>query len=114
MSFFKSLGKIVTGVAKIAAPVVLTVVQPEALINLALGSAAKHTVGKLPNDAIPYLNMGLSTAVRYAANVGDLGWQAAIMPALQEGGMLAGLSTAMHQAIKLPTKNTLQINGQTL
>lgn len=114
MGLFKTLGNIGKGVAKVAAPVVLTAVQPEALINTALAGVAKHAVGKLPNDAIPYLNLLGSTAVRYAQHVPDKGWEGALMPALQEGGLLAGLSTAIHQSVKLPTKHHMRLRGQTL
>lgn len=114
MGFFSFLKKTVTTVAKVAAPVVLTIVQPEALVNVAMGSVVKHALGRVPNDAIPYLNLGVSTLASFARHVPDQGWEASLLPALQEGGLLAGLSTALHQSIKLPTKGALSINGKTL
>lgn len=102
--FFKALGKAAKGVAKVAAPVVIAAVKPEALINMALGAAVKHGVSRVPNNAIPYLNLGISTAVSYARRVGSDGWTGAIMPALTEGGALAAVSTALHQSVKLPLK----------
>lgn len=114
MSFWSKVTKFGRGVAKVAAPVVLATVQPEAMLNTAVGLAAKHTVAKLPNNAIPYLNLGISTAVCYAKGVASLGWEGALVPALQEGGALAAVSTALHQSLKLPTRDLVNINGQSL
>lgn len=114
MSFFKSLGKVAKAVVQVAAPVVLASVQPEALTNVAVCGLGKHLVQRLPNDAIPYLNLGVSVALQYAKDVPTLGWDGALVPALQKGAALAGLSTAIHQSIKLPTKSAIRLNGQTL
>jgi hypothetical protein len=104
---FKGIGKGVAAVVKVAAPVVLTAVEPASLINLAIGGVLKHKT-RMSNGKIPYLNLLASTGVSYVRNIvagptaGD--WAASLGPALQEGGALMGISTALHQSLKLPIK----------
>lgn len=103
MGFFSRLGKAVTAVAKVAAPVVIAVAKPEALINIAAGAAVKHGMSKVPNSTIPYLNLLVSTGVAYGRKVASTGeWTGSIMPALAEGGVMAAVSTGLHQTIKMP------------
>jgi len=104
MKFFKSL-KIV---AAMAAPAVAAVVQPDSLVNLAVGALAKHVVPNkvLPNDLIPYLNVGVSSAVciaHHALQTGD--WGAAVLPGISQGLTLAGTSNLVHQAVKIPVRS---------
>lgn len=106
--FFKALGKAAKGVAKVAAPVVIAVAKPETLINVALGTAVKHGMSRVPNNAIPYVNLGVSTAVAYARKIASgHDWTEAIMPSLAEGGVLAAASTGLHQAIKVPLRSAV-------
>ncbi len=105
MGFFSGLGKIIKGAVKVAAPVVIAVASPESLINTAAGVVVKHGMKKVPNGAIPYLNLAVSTAVAYGRAVASTGdWDGAILPALQAGGIAAAASTALHQTIKLPLR----------
>jgi len=111
MNFFKKIGKgigkVAVGTAKVAAPVVLSAVTPEAIINTAVGAVVKHGT-KVPNNAIPYLNILLSSGVAYAKNVAATGdWAASVAPALQQGGVLAGMSTLLHQSLKLPLRTAV-------
>jgi hypothetical protein len=104
----RGLGKAGAAVVKTAAPVVLAAVTPEAIINTAVGAVAKHGISKLPNGAIPYLNLGISSAVSYAKNVVATGdWAGSVGVALQEGGVLAGASTLLHQSLKLPLRTAV-------
>lgn len=108
MGFFKSLGKAVTTVVKVAAPVVIAVAKPESLINVAAGAVVKHGMSRVPNNAIPYVNLALSTAVAYGRRVATTGeWTGSIMPALTEGGVTAAASTAIHQTIKMPLRDLI-------
>ncbi len=105
MSFFKSLGKVAKGVVEVAAPIAVAVVQPAAIINTVVAGAVKHTPLIKNNNAIPYLNLLFSSGisyVRYGTQTGD--WAGSVMPALQEGGMLAGASTLLHQTLKIPMR----------
>lgn len=98
MSFWKSLKK----VAQVAAPMVIASAMPEAAINTAVAGMAKHTPS-VDNQFIPILNLLASTAMSYIPKALDTGdWVAPILPALQEGGVLAGVSTALHQTLKIP------------
>ncbi len=111
---FKALGKVLKGAIGVAAPVVLTLVQPEALLNTAVMGGVKHAT-KVSNQSIPYLNLLMSCGIKYAmmgSSTGD--WAGSIMPALQAGGVLAGMSTAIHQSLKIPTKGKVEVMGQAL
>lgn len=100
--FRKSFGFI----ARAIVPVAIASVSPEALINTTLGAVVKHGMAKVPNDAIPYLNFTLSTAVAYGRTVAAIGdWVGSIAPALQTGVILMALSTALHQSTKLILKD---------
>jgi hypothetical protein len=102
MGFWKSLGKI----AKVAAPVIIGAAMPQAVVNTALAGVAKHTP-LISNQTIPVLNLAVSTGVSYFSKAIDTGdWVAPILPALQEGGVLTGMSTALHQALKIPMAET--------
>ena len=93
-------------VAAAAAPTVAAVVQPETLVNFGLGLVAKHVVRRLPNNVIPYLNVCFSTAVcvaRQGLTTGD--WAAAVVPGVQQGLELAGISTLVHQGVKIPLRS---------
>jgi len=104
MSFWKSLGKVAGAVVKTAAPVVIASVMPEAMVNTAAGAIVKHGT-KISNNAIPYVNLILSTAVVYGRGVMTTGdWGSSVAPAIQQGVMLMTASTALHQSIKLPLK----------
>lgn len=99
MKFFKTFFKVI-------APVALSVIQPEAMINTALGAVVKHAT-PINNQTIPILNLGLSSVVSYVRHLaGGMDPVSAVMPALQEGGMLMGMSTAIHQSLKIPMKET--------
>ena len=98
MSFWKSLAK----AAKVVAPVVIGAAMPQAAINTAMAGVIKHAPG-INNQAIPAINLLASTLSSYVPKVIDTGdWLTPILPALQEGGILTGMSTALHQAIKIP------------
>lgn len=102
MGFWKSFGK----VAKAAAPVVIAAAMPDAIVNTAIGTVAKHTP-IVNNQAIPAINLLASTIMSYVPRALDTGdWVTPILPALQEGGVLAGMSTALHQTLKIPMANT--------
>ena len=106
MGFFSSLGKIVKGVAKVAAPVVIAAAVPESIVNTAVGTIVKHRMSKVPNNAIPYLNIAISTAFAYGKSVAATGdWTGSILPSVQAGGIAAAASTALHQTIKLPLRD---------
>lgn len=107
MNFFKRL-------AQVAAPVIITVAMPGATVNTALGAVLKHAT-RLNNQAIPYVNLAASTLWSYGHHVAaGEGWGRSVMPALQEGGLLMAASTALHQAIKVPTQGTVRVGGQSL
>lgn len=95
----------VTDVVKAIAPAAIAVTQPEVLINNAVGAVVKHAT-KIDNQAIPGLNVILSSAASFVKNGMATGnWSAeAIMPAVAEGAMLAAGSTATHQGTKILSK----------
>lgn len=98
MSFWKTLKKI----GQAAVPVVIAAAMPEAVVNTTIGGAIKHGT-PINNQSIPVLNLVASTLFHYvpaAIETGD--WVAPIIPALQQGGILAGISTGLHQALKIP------------
>ncbi len=98
MGFWKSLGK----VAKAAVPVVIGVAMPQAIVNTGIAGVVKHTPF-VDNSSIPVVNLLASTAVAYLPRAIESGdWVTPIMPALQEGGLLAAGSTAIHQTLKIP------------
>jgi len=98
MSFWKTLGKI----AKVAAPVVIGAAMPQAMMNTAIAGVAKHTP-VISNQSIPVINLLASTAMAYVPQVMATGdWVAPILPSLQQGGLLMGMSTALHQSLKIP------------
>lgn len=114
-------GKILRGigaVGKAAVPIVATVVTPEALINNAVAGVVKHiqpnNQGK--NDAIPFLNLLVSTGISYAKNVAESGdFVTALAPSVEEGFRLMASSTVIHQGAKLATKSTkLRVRGKSL
>jgi len=114
MSFFKKLGKGLYSAVKVLAPVVIVVAKPGTVAYVIAGLIIKHGT-PISNKAIPYLNLGISSALSYAQNVRTTGdWSGAILPALQTGALMAGMSTALHQSIKQPTQNTIQIKGHSL
>ena len=114
MSIFKKIGKGLYAVVKVAAPVVLTAVKPEILVNTVAGAIIKHGT-PINNQSIPYLNLAASCFVSYVKHYQESGdWVASILPALQDGGLLAGMSTALHQSIKVPTQNAIRPNGKSL
>jgi len=88
--------------AQTAVPVIIATAMPEAMINTTAGSVLKHTT-PINNQSIPMTNLVVSTLAYYlptALQTGD--WVAPIIPALQQGGLLMGMSTALHQSIKIP------------
>lgn len=102
MNFWKTLGK----VAQAAVPVVIGIAMPQAAVNTAIGGIVKHTP-MINNQAIPAVNLLASTLMYYIPKALDTGdWVAPILPALQEGGILAGMSTALHQTLKIPMAAT--------
>lgn len=114
MSFFKKLGNGLYSVVRVVTPVIIATVKPEVLINTAVGAFVKHGT-PISNQSIPYLNLGISSAIAYGKLVSSTGdWAGSIVPALQQGGLLAGLSTALHQSIKVPTQWAIQVNGKSL
>lgn len=114
MSFLSKLGKTLGTVIQVAAPVVIATVKPEVLANVAGGALIKHAT-PINNQSIPYINLAISSAVSYAHKVAATGdWTGSIVPALHEGGLLMGLSTAIHQSIKVPTQEAIKIKGKSL
>lgn len=106
MSFFSKLGKIAGAIVKVAAPVVIAAAAPESLVNVAAGAVVKHGMSKVPNSAIPFVNLAVSTLVSYGKTVAVTGdWTGSMLPALQAGGVMAAVSTGLHQSLKLNLKN---------
>ncbi len=98
MKIFKALGK----VAQAVAPVAIAAAMPQAVINTTVGGVIKHGT-PINNQSIPVLNLVASTLYHYlpvAIQTHD--WVTPIVPALQQGGLLAGMSTALHQTMKIP------------
>ncbi len=60
---------------------------------LGLGLVQKHMVRKLPNNAIPWVNLALGTAVGYMAT-------GSVQAAVQFGGSTAAVATGAHQYVK--------------
>jgi len=111
---FKVLGKGVIGVVKLALPAAITSVMPEAVINTAVAGVAKHTP-VVKNGAIPYLNLIISIGIAYVRNLTSGGdYITSIAPAITEGATLMGMSTALHQSVKLGAGKFLHIKGKTL
>lgn len=107
MSFFRKL-------AQAAVPTLITIAMPEAGINVAAGMGIKHAT-PINNQAIPFLNLAVSTLVCYGRHVAaGEDWGAAVMPALSEGGLLMAVSTGLHQSLKVPTQGMIQIKGNSL
>lgn len=82
----------------------MAVVDPSIMVNTAVAAGVKHA-SPIRNNAIPFLNLGLSTGMAYlkhGLSSGD--WAGAIVPAIHTGIELAGGSTLLHQAIKIPVK----------
>lgn len=97
---FKKIGQL----ASLALPVAMLAVEPAAAINVAVGSAVKHGT-KISNNSIPILNFLVSTGVSFARHgltTGD--WAGGVADAIQQGAMLTGASTAIHQTTKIPVK----------
>lgn len=98
-----------TGV-KILAPIVIVVAKPTTVAYALAGFIMKHGT-PVNNQAIPYINLGVASAISYVQNVRITGdWDGAILPAIQAGAMMAGMSTALHQSIKQPTQDKLQFS----
>lgn len=98
---FKGIGT----VAKAIAPVAIAAAAPEALINNAVAAVVKHAT-KIDNQAIPGLNVVLSSGAAFVRNgvtSGNWGVEG-IIPAVIEGAGLAGASTAIHQTAKINAK----------
>lgn len=101
---FKKLASLLPAVAILAA-------DPVMAVNVGLGAAAKHKT-KVKNGTIPFINLGLSVAGCYmksALTTGD--WAGSVVPALTEGVQLAGGSTLLHQAIKIPVRHITNCDG---
>jgi len=106
MSFWKSLEK----VAQSAVPLIIGATMPDAIVNTALGTVVKHGT-PIPNQAIPVLNLLVSTLLAYVPRAMETGdWVASIIPAMQEGGLLAAVSTGLHQTMKIPLANMVTGN----
>lgn len=104
MSFWSGLKKATTTVVSAAVPVAVAVVQPEALINNAIGFGVKHKT-KINNQSIPALNAVASIGIKLVQKKMETGsWSAGAPEAIAEGLSLFGLSTATHQAIKIPVR----------
>lgn len=109
MSFWKTIGKVATTAVKVATPIAIVAVNPEAAINTAAGAFVKHGLKKVPTDSIPYLNILLSSGISFAKHVAaGVEPSQAILPALSEGGLLAGSSTLLHQSLKLPLRSAVK------
>jgi hypothetical protein len=100
---FGKIFKVVGKAAQLSVPMVLASVMPEALINNGVAAVVKHLPGERVNQAIPFMNLGVSSAISWVKHmVGGMDPVTAIAPAIQEGGLLAGVSTAIHQSLKIP------------
>ena len=89
MGLFNSVGKVLKGAVSVAAPIIIAGAMPEAVINTAVAGAVKHTPIVKNNNAIPFLNLLLSSGisyVKYATATGD--WGGAVVPALQQNSLL--------------------------
>jgi len=111
MGFWSGLKKATSTVVGAAIPVAVAVVQPEALINNAVGVMVKHKT-KINNQAIPGINAVASIGVALVKKKMETGsWSAGVPEAVAEGLTLFGLSTATHQAVKIPVRG---ITGRSL
>lgn len=104
MGFWNGLKKATGTVVSAAIPVAVAVVQPEALINNAIGFGVKHKT-PINNQNIPALNAVLSIGVKVVQKKIETGsWSAAAPQAVLEGLQMFGLSTATHQAVKIQVR----------
>ncbi len=98
------LKKALGAVVKVAVPVAIVATAPEVAINTAVGWLVKHKT-KVDNKNIPGANFVISSAIRYGQRVAaGEDWQGAILPSLGEGAVMAGMSTGLHQSVKVPIK----------
>lgn len=102
-----SLWKVLKKVGQAAVPVVIAAAMPESVVNTTIGGVIKHGT-PINNQSIPVINLVASTLFHYvpaALESGD--WVAPIIPALQQGGVLAGISTGLHQALKISAADNI-------
>jgi len=89
--------------AVIWAAVAIETGQPEslwgALALFGLGMIQKHAIKKLPNRAIPWINLALGTAVGYATT-------GTVETAIQFGAASATMATGGHQLLKTALDRT--------
>ena len=99
---FKRLKKAAATAVRIATPVAIATVAPEALLNVAGGAVLKHRT-KIDNQQIPVANAAVSTLVSYGLAVLETHDPIASIPvAIERGGFLTGMSWGIHQSVKQP------------
>lgn len=98
--FFKSIGKIVVGTVKTVAvtalPAVISIVEPEALLSMAIGTVVKHTP-IIPNKTIPALSAVANVGIRAAMGM-------PIADAFSDGLRAFTGGWAIHKTVKTPAR----------
>lgn len=108
--FLKGMGK----VAQAAVPIVITAVQPEALVNNAVLGGVKHGTN-INNQSLPVLNLLGSTAYAYvktAMATGDL--TGSIVPAVKVGVSMTTASWGIHKGTQMAIGNRISIRGKSI
>jgi hypothetical protein len=96
--------KLLKGIGQAVIPAAIALAAPQAMINTAVFGGVKNATA-IPNNAIPVINMAASSGISYVQQLmSGVDPIAAIMPAVQDGGLLTALSTGLHQSIKVPVK----------
>ena len=70
-----------------------------ALALLGFGLFQKHVIRRLPNNAIPWINLAVGTAVGYATT-------GSVQGAITFGGTTAAVATGAHQYVKGALRQT--------
>jgi len=103
------LGAVLGKLVNAAVPIAIGIAAPESIINTTVGVLVKHKT-KVNNQQIPTINFLASSLFAYGKRIAaGEDPTAAILPSLGDGALLMGSSTALHQSIKIPTK---QLTGR--
>jgi hypothetical protein len=112
MSIFNGLYKIGKGIVATTTPTVIAMCVPESIPATVGAAVVKHrrvlSKTDIGNNAIPYLNILISSAVSYYKHISINGDPVgSIIPAINDGVIMAGGSTILHQSIKIPLGRTI-------
>lgn len=105
----RGVAKVGVVVVKTATPIVLSVVSPESLINVALGGLVKHGIRNPKLTAqIPAMSAVASITIHYIHDsVIAHNWLTPIGPAIHEGARQFGMAWAIHKSVREPAERLI-------